>query len=173
MPDATGWRKFWKGIGLVILLYGALLLVGAGGGGSDALRPLQGMRVAGAASAAAPTLDFTRIKSVDDFRHALASASGKAVMLDFYADWCVSCKEMEKDTFADPAVRQALNGRLLLQADVTANDAQDAALLQHFGLIGPPSILFFNPQGRECDARRVMGYMKPEQFQRFAADTAC
>lgn len=178
-PDASGWRKFWKGIGLVILLYGALLLVGAGSGGSDVLRPLQGTRLAGAASTStavpARTLGFTRIKSVSDLNDALAaaSASGKAVMLDFYADWCVSCKEMEKYTFADPAVQQMLNERVLLQADVTANDAQDHALLQHFGLIGPPSILFFSPQGRECNTRRVMGYLKPEQFRRFAADTAC
>ena len=176
-PDASGWRKFWKGIGLVIVLYGALLLVGAGSGGSDVLRPLEGMRLAGASSTVMPakTLNFTRIKSVSDLKEALAaaSASGKAVMLDFYADWCVSCKEMEKYTFADPAVQQMLNERVLLQADVTANDAQDHALLQHFGLIGPPSILFFSPQGRECDTRRVMGYLKPEQFRRFAADTEC
>ena len=175
-PDASGWRKFWKGIGLVILLYGALLLVGAGSGGNDVLRPLEGTRLAGA-SAAVPvkTLGFTRIKSLSDLNDALATASagGKAVMLDFYADWCVSCKEMEKYTFTDPAVRQMLNERVLLQADVTANDAQDQALLQHFGLIGPPSILFFSPQGRECDTRRVMGFLKPEQFRRFAADTAC
>ena len=176
-PDASGWRKFWKGIGLVIVLYGALLLVGAGSGGNDVLRPLQGTRLAGAAATTAPAggLAFTRIKSVSDLQGALAAANanGKAVMLDFYADWCVSCKEMEKYTFADPAVRQMLNDRVLLQADVTANDAQDHELLQHFGLIGPPSILFFSPQGRECDARRVMGYLKPEQFRRFAADTAC
>ncbi len=176
-PDATGWRKFWKGIGLVILLYGALLLVGAGSGGSDVLRPLEGTRLVKTESTAAPagTLAFTRIKSVADLQSALAAASanGKAVMLDFYADWCVSCKEMEKYTFGDPTVRQTLDGRVLLQADVTANDAQDHALLAHFGLIGPPSILFFSPQGRECNTRRVMGYLKPEQFLRFATDTAC
>jgi thioredoxin:protein disulfide reductase len=176
-PDATGWRKFWKGIGLVIVLYGALLLVGAGSGGSDVLQPLEGTRLAGAASTTAParTLSFTRIKSVSDLQNALAaaSASDKAVMLDFYADWCVSCKEMEKYTFADPTVQQMLSQRVLLQADVTANDAQDHALLQHLGLIGPPSILFFSPQGRECSTRRVMGYLKPEEFRRFAADTGC
>lgn len=176
-PDASGWRKFWKGIGVVIVLYGALLLVGAGTGGSDALRPLEGTRLAGNASTAAPApaLAFTRIKSVADWEAALSAANtnGKAVMLDFYADWCVSCKEMEKYTFANPAVQAMLNDRVLLQADVTANDAQDHALLQHFGLIGPPSILFFSPQGRECATRRVMGYLEPEQFRRFAADTAC
>lgn len=177
LPDASGWRKFWKGIGLVILLYGALLLVGAAGGGGDALRPLQGLRLAESASATAPTnrLSFTRIKSVADLDGALAAAkaSGKAVMLDFYADWCVSCKEMEKYTFSDPKVQQLLGERVLLQADVTANDAQDRALLKRFGLIGPPSILFFSAAGSECDTRRVMGYLAPEQFRSFADNTTC
>jgi thiol:disulfide interchange protein DsbD len=177
LPDASGWRKFWKGIGLVIVLYGALLLVGAAGGGGDVLRPLQGLHLAGSTSKTAPTnrLSFTRIKSVADLEGALATAkaSGKTVMLDFYADWCVSCKEMEKYTFSDPGVQQLLGERVLLQADVTANDADDRALLKHFALIGPPSILFFGPAGSECSTRRVMGYLAPEQFRSFAVDTEC
>ena len=177
LPDASGWRKFWKGIGLVILLYGGLLLVGAAGGGGDVLRPLQGLRLAEGASttASANRLPFTRIKSVADLESALtaAKASGKAVMLDFYADWCVSCKEMEKYTFSDSKIQQLLGERVLLQADVTANDVEDRALLKHFGLIGPPSILFFNQAGSECDTQRVIGYLAPEQFRSFADNTAC
>lgn len=175
LPDASGWRKFWKGIGLVIVLYGALLLVGAAGGGGDVLRPLHGLQLAGASTQSTRThsLPFTRIKSIADLNNALAAARGKAVMLDFYADWCVSCKEMEKYTFNNSGVQQLLSERVLLQADVTANDAEDRALLQHFGLIGPPSILFFSPEGHECATRRVMGYLDPEQFSRFADNTAC
>jgi len=86
------------------------------------------------------------------------------VMLDFYADWCVSCKEMEVFTFADPAVKKALEGVVLLQADVTPNDEIDKALYKHFGIIGPPSIMFFDANGNERKNYRVVGYMPAEQF---------
>jgi thiol:disulfide interchange protein DsbD len=85
-------------------------------------------------------------------------------MLDFYADWCVSCKEMEHQTFNDPAVHKALEQVVLLQADVTANDAEDKALLKHFGIFGPPSIMFFGPDGEERRAFRVVGYLDPQEF---------
>ncbi|MHB8473054.1 MAG: protein-disulfide reductase DsbD [Gammaproteobacteria bacterium] len=175
LPDASGWRKLWKGAGIVTALYGALLLVGAVGGSDDVLHPLQGLQASTGRGAAAPATAFTRIKTVADLDRALtgAKANGQAAMLDFYADWCVSCKELEKYTFADPRIQRLLAARLLLQADVTANDAEDQALLAHFGLIGPPSILFFSPAGAECPGRRVVGYLPPEQFQSFAAPTAC
>ena len=85
-------------------------------------------------------------------------------MLDFYADWCVSCKEMEKFTFSDPAVQQALSGVVLLQADVTANDAVDKALLKKLDLIGPPAILFFAGEGRERTEYRLIGFLNAEKF---------
>jgi len=145
---------------------GALLLVGAASGSKDALQPLQGLVTGNTGAAAAKTLPFKRIKTIADLNQEVAAAGsqGKSVMLDFYADWCVSCKEMEKYTFSDPGVQQLLSNVVLLQADVTANDVQDKALLKHLGLIGPPSILFFGPDGTERSNARVVGFMSAEEF---------
>ncbi len=164
--DADGWRKLWKGVGFILLIYGALLLVGAASGGKDALQPLQGLVVGNTGTTAAKTLPFKRIKTLADLNQEVAAASsqGKAVMLDFYADWCVSCKEMEKYTFSDAGVQQTLSNVVLLQADVTANDDEDKALLKHFGLIGPPSILFFGADGTERSNARIVGFLNAERF---------
>lgn len=165
LPDATGWRKLWKGSGLVLMLYGALLLVGAAGGGDDVLQPLRGVSFASSSGANdAHGLRFTRIKGPDGLNAALAGANGKTVMLDFYADWCVSCKEMERNTFSDAKVQAVLAETLLLQADVTANDRQDQALLKQFGLFGPPGIVFFDATGVEQRPYRLVGYLGPEEF---------
>jgi thiol:disulfide interchange protein DsbD len=112
-------------------------------------------------------LSFKRFKGLDalDREIAAASAAGKPVMVDLYADWCVSCKEMEKYTFSDAGVQKALANTVLLQADVTANDDDDKALLKKFGLIGPPSILFFGPDGKERRAYRVVGFVEPGPFR--------
>ena len=167
-PEASGWRKLWKGAGVVLLIYGGLVLLGAASGGKDVLRPLHGAALMGGASAMAEQpLPFKIIKDVADFNRELdaAQAQGKPVMLDFYADWCVSCKEMEKLTFTDPGVRQALAGMILLKADVTANDVQDQALLKHFGIFGPPSIMFFGVDGAERRTRRLVGFVGPVAFK--------
>jgi len=159
---ATPTRKIAKGAGLMASLYGAALLIGALGGQHN---PLQPLRFGGAEQAAAE-LDFKRIKSVDDLERELqqASASGRTVMLDFYADWCVSCKEMEHYTFTDTGVQDELRDTLLLQADVTANDELDQALLQHFDIFGPPTIMFFDGRGRERTSYRVVGFMPADEF---------
>jgi thiol:disulfide interchange protein DsbD len=167
--EASGWQKLWKGLGVVFLVYGALMLVGAAAGGKDTLQPLRGLAFAGSGGTAETTaeLRFTRIKSLDDLQRevAAASARGQPVMLDFYADWCISCKEMEKYTFSDPQVIDALSDTHLLQADVTANDETDQALLQgHFGLPGPPALFFYGADGRERKAYRVVGYMPAAEF---------
>ena len=164
---ASGWRRLWKGLGVVLLIYGALLLIGAASGGKDPLAPLGHMRLAGAGGAPQEHLQFRRVKTVDELQAQVAAASARnqPVMLDFYADWCVSCKEFDKYTFSDPGVQQALEGTLLLQADVTANDAKDKALLQHFDLIGPPAILFWGPEGSERQNYRVVGFMDAEAFR--------
>jgi len=113
-------------------------------------------------------LQFKKIKGLKGLNAALAEAkaSNKNVMLDFYADWCVSCKEMETLTFGNPAVIDALRDTVLLQADVTANDDEDKALYKHFNIIGPPSIMFYNKQGEELKRYRVVGYMPAEKFLR-------
>ncbi len=160
--NATGWHKLWKGVGLLALLVGIAYLVGALSGARDILRPLGAM--GGTQAAPHATLQFERIKSVAELDARIAQARGKTVMLDFYADWCVSCKEMERFTFSDTRVQAQLKNTLLLQADVTANDELDKALLKRFELYGPPAILFFDAQGQEQADHRVMGYQGPEQF---------
>ncbi len=162
-------RKLGKGFGIVAVLYGGALLVGALAGSEDALRPLQFANtpnVPGAARNSESGTAFTRIKTVADFDQAIAraTAEGRPVLLDFYADWCVSCKEMEKYTFPDPAVQAALANTLLLQADVTGVDADDQALMQRFGIIGPPTIVFFSADGTEQTSRRIVGFKPAAEF---------
>ncbi|HUW38775.1 MAG TPA: protein-disulfide reductase DsbD [Rhodocyclaceae bacterium] len=162
-PHAHGWLKFGKGLGVVLLLVGAALLAGALAGGRDPLQPLGFLRSRGAAAAEARAPQFERVKTTAELDARLAAAD-RPVLLDFYADWCVSCKEMERYTFADPAVAARMNKMLLLRADVTANDASDRALLQRFGLFGPPGIIFFDRGGHEIPGLRVVGFMKAAPF---------
>lgn len=161
-PQARGWQRFWKGIGIVMLLTGAALLLGALAGGRDPLQPLAGLR--GQAQAAeSSTLPFERVISVEALEQRLATVD-RPVMLDFYADWCVSCKEMERFTFTNPAVREKLAGFTLLKADVTANSPEDKALLARFGLFGPPGIIFFDKSGEEIRGQRVVGFQEAANF---------
>ena len=167
-PEASGWSKLWKSLGVVLLLYGALMLIGVAAGGKDSIQPLRGLApAAGGAGAVAAHPEFERIKTVADLDQAVAEAQaqGQPVMLDFYADWCVSCKEMERYTFPDPAVQQAMERYVLLQADVTANDAADKALMQErFGIPGPPAMLFFDTEGQEQRGWRLVGFVPAEDF---------
>ena len=163
-PHAKGWQRFWKGIGIVMLLTGAALLVGALAGSRDPLQPLSGLR-GGAVAAEATKLPFVAVRSPAELDARLAAAD-RPVMLDFYADWCVSCKEMEKFTFADPAVREKLGAFTLLKADVTANSPEDKALLARFGLYGPPGIIFFDPRGQEVTGVRVIGFQDAARFMK-------
>jgi len=161
----SGWQKLWKGLGLAVFVWGAALLLGLASGRADLFTPLKNF-TGGGSAAEAEHLPLKRIKSVEDLERevAQASAMNKPVMLDFYADWCISCKEMERYTFTDPAVRQALSDTVLLQADVTANDTADQALLSEFGLYGPPGIILFNRDGRELPNMRVIGFKSAEEF---------
>ena len=168
LPDgASGWRKLWKGTGLLLLVYGIVLIIGLASGGRDIFHPLKGIAISGGAGTEqAAHMSFKQIKGVDGLNAALAAArsQGKTVMLDFYADWCVSCKEMEVLTFTDAGVQQALADTVLLQADVTPNDEQDKALYKHFGIIGPPSIMFFDNNGNERKNFRVVGFVPADKF---------
>jgi len=158
---ASGWWRLWKGVGICALVAGVALLVGALSGSRDLLRPLAG--IGGKPAPAAAPLPWTRVASLAELEAQLRSP-GKAVMLDFYADWCVSCKEMEAFTFSDDKVRAQLDRMLLLQVDVTANSEADRALLKRFALFGPPGIIFFDAQGREIRGLRVIGYQDAARF---------
>ena len=163
--ESTGWARLWKGLGLVLFIYGAMLLIGAAAGNRDMLQPLKGVG-GGQVAQAAGHIQFKQIKGLGELQQQLdaAKAQGKPVMLDFYADWCVSCKEMEKFTFSDAGVQNSLANMVVLQADVTENDAKDKELYQHFGIIGPPAIIFYNSDGSEQRHLRVAGYMPATEF---------
>jgi thiol:disulfide interchange protein DsbD len=166
LPESSsGWRKLWKGVGLMMLAYGLILLIGFSMGNNNPLKPLQGFAV-NKAQAAEAGLVFEKVKSLAALKSKLqqAKANHQPVMLDFYADWCISCKEMEAYTFTDPKIRQALTGFLLLQADVTENSDEDKALLAKYNLVGPPAIIFFGNDMLEKAAHRVIGYQDADTF---------
>lgn len=153
-------KKAWMRLVQILLLAAALVSV----------RPLQDWAFGAPAAQTQAHLNFTHVQSVDDLNSALAQAKGKPVMLDLYADWCVACKEFEKYTFSNPHVQNALKETVLLQANVTANNAQDKALLRQLGVLGLPTILFFDEQGNEQHAARVTGFMDAEAFSAHLRD---
>jgi len=160
--NAMGWQKLAKGIGLLIFLLGVSYLIGALSGASDILRPLG--NIVRAESQTPATLQFSRIKGSKELDQRVAQAKGQPVMVDFYADWCISCKEWERYTFSDPKVQAKLKNVLLLQADVTENSEEDKALLKRYQIFGPPAILFFDSQGKELSDQRITGYLDATQF---------
>ncbi len=168
----SGWSKLWKGLGLISLVYGAILIIGAASGSHSLLQPLQGittqptLNFPGTNSQTAHTLPFQQINGIAELNTAIQRAANenKPVMLDFYADWCITCKEMELLTFSDAKVQRSLSNFVTLQADVTKNDETDRALLRELGLFGPPAILFYDNTGNELRNYRVMGFMSATKF---------
>ncbi len=168
-PHAVHRPRTWlrKTAALVSVIFGVLQILGAASGGTDPFKPLAGLVRAGVGSAqatgASDGLAFKRVSTVAELDAALASA-GRPVMLDFYADWCVSCKEMERFTFTDARVQERLSGALLLKADVTANSPADRELLKRFNLFGPPGMIFFDATGQELKDVRVIGFQNADRF---------
>jgi len=167
--DSNVTQKLGKGFGFLAIIYGIILLLGSLTGGSNPLKPLASINLAGGGAMLAEAeheLPFQRIKSSDDLDRevAAAAANGQSVFLDFYADWCVSCLEMEAYTFTDADVQDALSNTVWLQADVTANDEIDQVLLKRFGVFGPPTIIFFGADGQQRQGYEVVGYMKAAEF---------
>ncbi|TCV86378.1 protein-disulfide reductase DsbD [Sulfurirhabdus autotrophica] len=166
--NAHGFAKFWKGVGIITLIAGVAMLIGALSGGRDILQPLSGLRASAAETASGATettsLQFKRVKNIAELESQIQEAKGKYVMLDFYADWCVSCKEFERFTFSDPRVKAKLKDAIMLQADVTLNSLEDKALLKKFNLFGPPGIIFFDKNGAEIVPAKIIGYVPAEKF---------
>lgn len=160
-PHAPGFRRLFKGVGVLAMLAGAALMVGALSGHREILQPLAGFR--GGDRIARKELAFQPVQTNAELDARLAAARGRPVMLDFWAEWCVSCKEMDQFTFSDPRVQAYLKDTVLLRADVTANNEEHRALLARFRLFGPPGIVFFDPIGHEIPFR-VIGYQPPDHF---------
>lgn len=171
LPRPSGLlQRFGKGLGVIFLAYGVLLLIGAASDGSDPMHPLEKISIGKASgkSAYGQTLDFVRVNSIADLDQQILNAEhqNKPVMLDFYADWCTACQEMESETFADPNVQNTLREVILLKADVTDPTEAHTALLKRFNLIGPPATLFFKSGHEEVRHRRVVGFMEAAHFNR-------
>ncbi len=171
LPEkASGWMKLNKGLGIILLIYGTSFLIGAAAGGKDLLQPLKGIVNSGSTGADTNgqqgRVVFRQIKGEQGLQQALANSVRQGIpsMLDFYADWCISCKVMEKYAFTHPGVIDALSGVGTFQADVTDNDAIDTQLMNSLGIYGPPAILFYDAEGEEISHRRVVGEMSGEEF---------
>jgi thioredoxin:protein disulfide reductase len=169
--NAGKWYRFIDGtVRTAGALLGIAYLIGTLSGARDILHPLGGL---GNAEGQNPsTLHFSRISDVAELDQRLKQAHGRLVILDFYADWCISCKEMDRYTFSDPDVESRLNHVLLLKADVTEDTQADKDLLKRYGMYGPPGILFFDAQGKELSQYRVIGYEDPKQFLR-STENSC
>lgn len=173
LPErASGLQKFLKGIGVIALLTGVALLIGVLSGGRDVLQPLSKLSLAGgsttfngeAAASAYASLPFQRVKTVAELDERIRQSKDKYVMVKFYADWCVSCKEMERFTLSDAQVQSRLQDTVLLQIDVTEGTADDAALLKRFKLFGPPGILFIDRQGNDIPDIKIIGFLNKNDF---------
>lgn len=179
---ASGWFKLWKGLGTAAVIYGAIVLFGAQMGGQTVTDPLYGIKSGsigvsqGSSQSGGGTVQhvtFTRVKSIEDLKNEIQKAKqqGKAVMLDFYADWCLYCKKFDRYVFPDPSVRKYLDNMVLLQADVTDMDKTDEALMKVLGVSLPPAMLFFNTKGKEIPSSRVLGDMSVKEFSDHLANT--
>jgi len=164
--QAKGWHKLWKGVGIIALLYGAALLVGLLSGGKSILYPLKGLTGNSANASQSSEMSFIKVTSLEALEPVLEQAKrvGQPVMLDFYADWCISCIELEHVTFADEGVKQALSGFARVKVDVTANDEASKALNKAYKVIGPPALIFYDKQGQLRPDLTLVGVIDPDDF---------
>jgi len=165
--DKRSWNALFKGLGVVIFMLGASLLLGLLSGATNPLNPLEKFTSAGVVSTSSvsvKTNSFTKVHSIAELDAVLAKNKGKKIMLDFYADWCTSCKELEHNTFSNADVQNALSSFVLIQADVTKNSADEKALSKKYGVFGPPAILFFDENLEEIKAKKIFGYKPPQEF---------
>lgn len=163
--SATGWQKLWKGTGLLLLIAGFLVLIGAASGGQSVWQPLKHLTVTNATTAQqAPALSFIRVNSMAEIEYQLAQTN-RPVMLDFYADWCTDCKTMEQTTFKDPQVVAFLADYTLLKLDMTDNTPAHQAVLRNLQVFGPPTMLFFTDQGEEVSGSRLIGHISASGMQ--------
>ncbi len=171
--EASGWTKLWKGFGVVLLIYGTLFIVGVAANGRDTLQPLRGLMPAGtgAPGTVAGHVTFRQVKNNAELDRELAAAraAGKPVMLDFYADWCIYCKTLEKNVFPDPRVRAAMADFVMLQVDVTDQTDEQLAIQKRFDVPAPPALIFWNPSGEELRHLRIMGEIDAQELARHAA----
>ncbi|GJL71756.1 MAG: thiol:disulfide interchange protein DsbD [Nitrosomonas sp.] len=172
LPEkASGLKRFLKGVGVIALLTGVALLIGVLSGSRDVLQPLSKLNMAAGLEAESTAnvnqeghLQFQRVKSVAELDEYIHQSQDQYVMVDFYADWCISCKEMERFTFTDAKVQNRLKDVVLLQIDVTDGTPDDAALLKRFNLFGPPGILFIDREGNEIPDIRIIGFQNKDDF---------
>ncbi len=171
LPEgSSGWYSLWKGLGVVILIYGVLLMLGAATGGKDVFRPLATFNqpsVSATGEQAGPTeMEFTYVDSLEDVEREVARAgeNGQPVFLDFYADWCVDCVRLDRTTFQDQRVINAMANVHLIKADVTDNTSEHRNLMRHFNLFGPPAMIFWDTDGNELRNYRNVGYLNADRF---------
>lgn len=167
LPEGSGgWHRFWKGVGLILLVYGAALLIGVMAGNRSLMYPLQGMAGSQVRAEVQNRLPFEVVTSAAELDAILAEAQsrGEPVMLDFYADWCISCIELEHVTFSDAGVQQALQPFRLVKLDVTAHDEDARALYKRFNIIGPPALIFYDGSGEVRPELTLIGVIDPEDF---------
>jgi thiol:disulfide interchange protein DsbD len=162
-----GGHIFKKSVAVVLFAYSLALLMGVLGGSKSMARPLEFLKPQAVSSIIknqSRHVEFTKISSIKELDSLLEKNRGKKIMLDFYATWCTSCKELEEVTFADERVKAKMDDFVLIQADITQNTQVQKDLSKKYGVFGPPVILFFDERGKVLKSKTVVGFVEPDKF---------